>query len=291
VTTYAVRHVTRYRYAAPVNASYGQHHLLPRDTPWQQVHDARVAVSPTPDEQDEHGDLLGNRVGWFALQHAHTELEVAASSRISVREPELPDDDPPWEDVRDHLRDATDPLAIEARGLAIDSPLVAASPALRALGQEAFTPGRGVVAALRDLASHLHAEFEFDPTATTVASPVDEVLARRAGVCQDFAHVMVGALRSLRLPARYVSGYLETEPPPGMQRLQGADASHAWAALHVPGHGWVDADPTNDQLVGDRHVTVGWGRDYADVTPVKGVIQTHGHTESLVVEVDVERLA
>ena len=109
-------------------------------------------------------------------------------------------------------------------------------------------------------------------------------------MCQDFAHVMIGALRSLRLPARYVSGYLETQPPPGMQRLQGADASHAWVALHVPGHGWVDADPTNDQLVGDRHVTVGWGRDYADVTPVKGVIETHGHTESLDVEVDVERM-
>lgn len=290
MTTYTVRHATRYRYAAPVTASYGQHRLLPRDTPWQQVHDADVVILPEPDEHDEHRDLLGNRVGWFALQHAHTELEVSATSHVQVRAPVLPEHDPPWEEVRDELRHATDEASIEARGLAIDSPLVAASPALRALSAETFTPGRGIVAALLDLTSHLHAEFEFDPTATTVASPLDEVLERRAGVCQDFAHVMIGALRSLRLPARYVSGYLETQPPPGMQRLQGADASHAWVALHVPGHGWVDADPTNDQLVGDRHVTVGWGRDYADVTPVKGVIETHGHTESLDVEVDVERM-
>jgi transglutaminase-like putative cysteine protease len=287
---YLVNHTTRYLYSEPVTASYGEHHLLARDTPWQHVRSIALEVTPTPDEQRERHDLYGNHVGYFALRTPHSRLEVTARSLVDVRAPGLPAEDRPWEDVRDVLRRATDDAGVTARALTLGSPQVQPSEELRELAAGSFTPGRGVVEAFTDLVRTIHDDFEFDPAATTVTTPVDEVMAKRAGVCQDFAHLLLGALRTLGLGARYVSGYLETEPPPGMPRLQGADASHAWAAVYVPGHGWVDGDPTNDQLVGERHVTVAWGRDYGDVAPLKGVIFTDGPTDELVVEVDVLRV-
>lgn len=290
MTSFQVVHATRYRYAEAVTASYGEHHLLPRNTPRQRVASAEVTITPTPDEAREHVDLHGNRVGWFSLLAAHEALDVVARSVVEVTAGGPPPSVGPWEVVRDTVAALTDPAGIEARGLVLDSPQIGAIAALRELAGEAFPAGRDAVEGLAALTSLLHAEFEFDPTATTVTTPVEEVLEARAGVCQDFAHLMVGALRSLGLPARYVSGYLETDPPPGTPRLQGADASHAWASMFAPGVGWVDADPTNDQLVGERHVTLAWGRDYGDVAPLKGVIFTDGVTDELVVEVDVLRL-
>ena len=284
---YRTVHRTSYLYAEPVSAAYGEHHLLPRSTPTQQVLAASVAIDPAPDERRERRDVHGNRVEHYGLYRDHDRLDVTASSVVEVSEPPAMVADLPWEDVRDLLRTHDNPATYDARQMLLDSPQVAAGPRLEALAREAFRPRRPVTEAYTALVSLIAERFEFDPTATTVTTAVDEVLDRRAGVCQDFAHLAIGCLRSLGLPARYVSGYIETDPPPGQRRLQGADASHAWVSLYVPDHGWFDTDPTNDQFVGTRHVTVGWGRDYGDVSPLKGVIYTEGPTRRLEVAVDV----
>lgn len=286
---YRVVHRTHYAYAEPVTATHGQHHLLPRATPTQQVLTASVAIDPTPDERRERSDLYGNRVEHYAVFRDHTELAVTASSVVEVQPPPAPVTEIGWEAAADLVRTGRGPGELAVRPFVLDSPQVTAGAALRELAAAALTPGRELVDGYRALVALLHAEFTFDPAATTVTTPLERVLEQRAGVCQDLAHLLVGCLRSVGLPARYVSGYLETTPPPGRPRLQGADASHAWASLWVPGHGWLDADPTNDRLVADQHVTVAWGRDYGDVAPIRGVIVTDGPTTSLEVAVDVFR--
>jgi transglutaminase-like putative cysteine protease len=193
----------------------------------------------------------------------------------------------PWAEAAHRARTETGGEALEARQYLLDSPLVAASPALAAYGAASFPADRPLNDAVSDLVSRVHRDFAYRSGATSVTTTLAEVLDRRAGVCQDFAHIVTGCLRSLGLPARYVSGYLETDPPPGMPRLQGADSSHAWASVFVPGVGWIDMDPTNDVIVGDRHVTTAWGRDYGDVPPLKGVIFTDATEHELHVSVDV----
>jgi transglutaminase-like putative cysteine protease len=179
--------------------------------------------------------------------------------------------------------------SLAALSYVLDSPQVGGSAAAAAYAVLSFRPRRPILEAVEDLSHRIHRDFRFKPGATAVGTPVEEVLARRAGVCQDFAHLTIASLRSMGLAARYVSGYLETDPPPGQPKLQGADVSHAWASVFVPQIGWVDVDPTNDQTVGDRHITVAWGRDYGDIAPLKGVIFTDGDTTSLTVTVDVRR--
>ena len=293
MTTYRVTHRTDYRYAEEVASSYGQAHLLPRDHARQRCRSSELAVEPQPEDLRERVDFFGNRAVHFAIHEPHTRLTVTSTSTVEVAsdvaEAQLLGDRP-WEQVRDELRTATDPDSLDARAYLLDSPLVATSGRLRELAAPSFAPGRGLVDAAVDLSHRIHTDVEFRPGATDVSTTIDEVLDGRRGVCQDFAHLVIGALRSIGLPARYVSGYLETDPPPGRPRLQGADVSHAWASVHVPEVGWLDVDPTNDQLVGDRYVTTAWGRDYADVTPLKGVIFTDGETEELTVEVDVVRV-
>jgi transglutaminase-like putative cysteine protease len=215
---------------------------------------------------------------------------VKTTSDVSVARGDLRLlDTEPWEVVRDRTAEPGDD-GWEATDLLLDSPLVAASPALADYARVSFTPGRPVLEALLDLAQRIHTDFDYELGSTSVTTSVDEVLTARKGVCQDFAHLAIGCLRSLGLAARYVSGYLETVPPPGKARLQGADVSHAWAALWVPGSGWIDVDPTNQQFVKDRYVTTAWGRDYADIPPLKGVIFTKGLEHELDVVVDVVRL-
>lgn len=287
---YRVVHRTSYRYARPVTSTHGEHRLLPRATPTQHVVAASVAIDPPPEERRERRDVHGNRVEHYAIHRSHDHLDVTASSLVAVQEPPPLLATTPWEEVRARVRDDLDAATIAARSFVLDSPRVAATATLDALARRAFTDGRPVGEAYAALVSLVHAEFAFDPTATTVTTPLARVLTTRAGVCQDFAHLTVGLLRSLGLPARYVSGYIETDPPPGTPRLQGADASHAWVSLFVPGHGWHDADPTNDGVVGARHVTVAWGRDYGDVPPLAGVLFTEGTTDAPEVAVDVLRV-
>jgi transglutaminase-like putative cysteine protease len=290
VTLYRVTHGTTYRYERPVEASYGQMHLLPRTGEGQTCRATTLAIDPTPDDLRERTDFFGNRAAFYAIHSEHTGLRVTTTSDVSVSRGALGLlDAQPWEQVRDQTAAPGD-NGWEPTDFLLDSPLVAASAALADYAGPSFVPGRSMLEALLDLAQRIRADFDYEPGSTAVTTTVDDVLAARKGVCQDFAHLAIGCLRSLGLAARYVSGYLETVPPPGKERLQGADVSHAWAALWIPDSGWVDVDPTNQKFVDDRYVTTAWGRDYADIPPLKGVIFTKGLKHELEVLVDVVRL-
>ncbi|MDT7591235.1 MAG: hypothetical protein QOH45_766 [Pseudonocardiales bacterium] len=287
---YEVTHRTEYRYPSTVSSSFGEIIMLPRDLPGQACVRSELVIDPAPHDLRQRIDFFGNRVAYFAVLAPHTRLSVTATSLVRVhgrRAESAPALEIGWEQARDRLRADTVGELLEARQFVLDSPLVTLSEQLAEYAAPSFPPGQPVLAAVTDLASRIYRDFEFLPGATEVKTTIDEVFARRAGVCQDFAHVAIGCLRSLGLAARYVSGYLETRPPPGKARIAGADVSHAWVSAFVPGAGWVDVDPTNDQLVNDRYVTTAWGRDYTDVPPLKGVIFTQGDVQDLRVSVDV----
>jgi len=277
--SYRVTHHTEYTYTTPVSSSFGEIIMQPRELPGQRCAQSRLDVDPAPHDLRERTDYFGNRTSYLAVLVAHSRLAITATSLVHVhRAPPPPGG--PWDEPRD-----TDPEAVE---FLLDSPQVTITPALAEYAAASFRPGRDALDAVRDLAARIHRDFAYTPGATHVTTTIAEVLARRAGVCQDFAHLAVGCLRAVGLPARYVSGYLETDPPPGRPRLAGADATHAWVSALLPGAGWVDVDPTNDQLVDDRYVTTAWGRDYTDVPPLKGVIFSQGTAHELRVSVDVE---
>ena len=289
-TRYRVTHRTDYRYGAPVASGQTIAHLLVRETPYQHVLHSDVEVVPVPDHRHTHIDGFGNLVSYLALQQPHAELSVTATSDVEVVVPEAPAASPPWSEVPALLAGDTTPDGLLARQCALDSPLVVADGALAAYAEPSFPDGRSLHEGVVDLAHRIFNDFAFDPGFTDVTTPPADVLDHRRGVCQDFAHLAVGCLRSLGLPARYVSGYIETEPLPGETKLVGSDASHAWCSVYVPGYGWLDADPTNDQVPPRRHITVAWGRDYGDVTPVRGVVFGPAVEQTLAVAVDVTRL-
>ncbi|TVQ88474.1 MAG: transglutaminase family protein [Chromatiaceae bacterium] len=292
---YRIIHVTRYGYVDSVSLCHSIAYLKPRDMPHQQCLSAQVRVSPWPSVAREHTDIFGNRVNYFSVQLAHSTLEITATSEVEVQDQLVPpfDESPSWEQVRDGLADDLSEPSIAARIFALPSPVAPLSPAAADYARLSFTPGRPILEAATELTARIYAEFEYDPSFTTVATPLASVLEHRRGVCQDFAHLAIAALRGLGLPARYVSGYLETLPPPGQPKLRGADASHAWFGVFVPGlaagDGWVDFDPTNNCLIHQQHVTTAIGRDYQDVTPVRGVFYGGGE-HNLTVAVDVDRI-
>lgn len=291
MTLYRIVHTTRYEYSTAVSLCHNEAHLTPRDLPWQRCIRSDVMIQPRPAVRAERKDFYGNHVIYFAVQEPHEILEVTAASEIELSTIPIPEetDTPPWEEVRQRLlRELSDPL-LEARSYVLDSPFVAAHPKLREYAAPSFATGQPILSCVRDLMNRIHRDFTYDPQFTTIATPLREVMEHRRGVCQDFAHLGIGCLRSMGLAARYVSGYLETLPPPGKPRLVGADASHAWIATFLPDHGWIDFDPTNDRLPTNAHFTVAWGRDYGDVTPLKGVI-LGGGSHTLKVSVDAERL-
>lgn len=283
---YRVHHLTRYRYAEPVSGSQHDLHLLPRDMPRQRCLSADLAIQPAPIVLRERFDYFGNRATHAVLATPHSELVAIASLRVEVEAAPAPrgQDDLPWDAVAEAMRDPG--LDLHVQEMTFPSPLAEAWPGLRDYGAPSFVPGRPLLDACFDLMARLHRDFTYDPRATTVATPLAEVLEKRRGVCQDFAHLMIACLRGFGLSARYVSGYLVTSPPPGQPRLQGADASHAWLAVFSPGLGFVDLDPTNDCLVGEGHITLALGRDFGDVTPLRGVIHGGGRHD-LHVAVDV----
>ena len=286
---YRVIHRTEYRYSEPVDSGYNEARLLPRGLDRQQVLSSSLVIDPPPADQRERTDYFGNRVVAFSLDRPHRSLTVTSSSEVLV-DPRLDGLDlfagASWEQARSAVREATDTEGLLARDLTLASELVPLGAELAAYAVPSFGPGRPLLDAVHDLMSRIHRDFRYDPEFTTLSTPLAEVLAHRRGVCQDFAHLAIGCLRSQGLAARYVSGYIETLPPPGKPRLIGADASHAWFSVFVPDCGWVDFDPTNNQLPESRHITVAWGRDYADVTPLKGVIFGGGRMQ-LSVAVDV----
>jgi transglutaminase-like putative cysteine protease len=288
---FRVRHLTRYVYEEPVSLCHSIAHLKPRTRPGQAVASSQVRVDSLPAVSREHTDFFGNRVSYFSIQQSHTSLEVAALSEVEVT-PAAPPDlsaTPPWEQILEHLHEGHSHATLDARIFTLPSPYVPLLAESVDYARTSFAPGRPVLEAVADLMGRIFREFEYDPQFSTVATPLTEVLKHRKGVCQDFAHLALACLRGLGLPARYVSGYLETLPPPGQPKLQGSDASHAWFSLFVPGSGWVDFDPTNDQVPREQHITAAVGRDFQDVTPLRGVFYGGGEHE-LEVAVDVDRI-
>jgi transglutaminase-like putative cysteine protease len=292
-----VRHATRYSYAEPVATSHHEAHLAPRAGQGARVLDSGVTIQPAPIHRRQRWDYFGNPTLSFSLHEPHQELEVVATSIIDNDRPPPLDDaaldaSPAWDRVRDLLPSLRTPEGLSAYEMTFPTRSTAGA-GIAAYAAPSFPPGRPLLRAVRELTSRIHQDFHYDPEATAVSTPLEEVLERRHGVCQDFAHLQIACLRLLGLPARYVSGYLITRPPPGSEKLVGADASHAWLAVYCPGPqpaaGWVDFDPTNDLLPGDEHVTVAFGRDFGDVTPLKGVILGGGAHE-ITVGVDVEVL-
>lgn len=294
MTLYLVTHRTLYSYGARVSDGYSLAVLVPRSTPNQTVLASGVVVEPSPDERDERVDQFGNSIVQFGLHHPHDHLEVVATSRVEVHLVDDPTPDTDWADIVATAGGLHGDAALDVRPFRSLSSFMTNGVDLGALGALArpyFAAGVGVIDGVRHLAHHIFSEFEFDPSFSQVATPLGDVLSARRGVCQDFAHLMVGALRSVGLPARYVSGYIETEPPEGMARMVGADASHAWCSVWAGDAGWVDVDPTNDHVPVRRHVTVAWGRDYGDVAPVRGVVIGPSVGQTLDVAVDMVRLA
>lgn len=285
---FEVTHRTTYDYQSPVTVA---HHLL-RLTPRPMRRQFRLAheldVAPAPASLHCHTDYFGNEVAFAIFEGSHRQLGITARSRVAVGAAFIPDpgETPAWESVRNLCRTDLSPPVLEAGEFAFGSPLVPLDAPFTDYARESFPAGRRLLDAVLDLTARIHRDFQFDPTATTVATPLARVLEQRRGVCQDFAHLQIACLRALGLPARYVSGYLETAPPPGQPKLVGADASHAWVSFFCPGLGWIDVDPTNNLLPSMQHITLGWGRDYGDVSPIRGVL-VGGGDHALSVAVDV----
>jgi len=283
-----VRHRTTYRYSQAVSISHHVLHLLPRSSDRQAVHGSELAVIPAPAVRSDARDYFGNPVTYLTLQDQHEEFAIEARSRVDVSAPrdQPPQRTMPWDGVFAHLEKSATRDALDILQFAFDSPFTQATADVASYARESFTPGRPVLEAALELTGRIHRDFRYESGATDVATPVDEVFRSRHGVCQDFAHLGLACLRALALPARYVSGYLLTRPPPGQPKLVGADASHAWLSVWCPDAGWVDLDPTNDTLVRDEHVTLAWGRDYGDISPISGVIFGGGeHTVDVAVDV------
>ncbi len=271
--------------------------LEPTSSRHQSCERFSLKIFPEPTLRKEHSDYFGNRLCFFAIQEIHTRLEIVTHSRVKMlgnrrtgsEESEPPQNSMTWETAADLFRDPVSPEVVEPYQFIFDSPQIRASMELADYARESFGPEIPLLEGARDLTRRIFNDFKYDVKATTVATPLEEVLLKRRGVCQDFAHLGIAFMRSLGLPARYVSGYLRTRPPAGKPRLVGADASHAWFSVFCPGTGWVDFDPTNNIVPGEEHVTVALGRDFGDVSPVAGIL-TGGGKHVVKVSVDVEPL-
>ena len=285
---YEICHKTTYDYEGPV--LHGRHVVRqrPRFLPYQSVDECELTIVPEPVWLRTERDYFGNVTDVVEVLGAHDRLVATTRSVVTVGprpiDRQLPVFKRSWEEARRLLKE--DGATFESREYCYDSPLVRRHTALRDFAATTFSEGKSILDAVVEFNHRIFTEFSYDPAATDVATPLARVLREKRGVCQDFAHVAVGALRSLGLAARYVSGYLETNPPAGTERLIGADASHAWASVFIPDFGWLDFDPTNDVLPGERHVVAAWGRDFSDVSPLKGVVHGGGrHTVTVGVDV------
>ncbi len=284
---YRVTHRTRYDYDNIVSSSYGRCYLQPRDLPGQRVLTSVVEIDPEPSDRSTGVDIYGNVDSYFHVRTPHRRLEVTGTSTVEVDPIDLvlldsPAARGPWEAAR-----PLGPGAARAVEFRLDLCPPEISTAVVDYAREIFVPGAPLLDVVTHLTGRIFRDFTYRSGSTEISTRVDTVLSRREGVCQDFARVAIAVLRSQGLAARYVSGYLATDPPPGHERTFGADASHAWAAVWLPGERWIAFDPTNDTLVGERHVTVAWGRDYDDVPPLRGVIYTESRKSKIEVSVDV----
>ncbi len=282
---YQIRHLTRYSYALPVTTTHSELRLTPRELGWQHLVRSVITVEPQFETMRGFRDYFGNAVRYCSVLTPHRELAITAESIVEVREtnPLMPAATPDWEQVRNAVRAFDDPVALPAFEFVAESRYVRWTPEIANYALASFTPQRPILEAAVDLSSRVHRDFKYKPESTDIDTSVEDVFRNRRGVCQDFAHLLIAMLRAQGLPARYVSGYLRSGSV-------GAEASHAWVGVFVPGHGWVDLDPTNDVVVDTNHITLAWGRDYGDVTPMKG-INLGGGDHTIKVEVRVDPLA
>jgi transglutaminase-like putative cysteine protease len=288
---YRIVHRTTYKYKYPVSVGNHVACLKPRTLLNHQLARNELSIQPVPATCTERVDYFGNLLCFFTIQEAHKELVVESRSEVIVDRnvTPWPQQSLPWEDAARLLPNDQSPAGLEAYQFGFESPRIRVRPEFASYALQSFTPGRPMPEALLDLTARIHRDFRFDSKVTNVRTPTEEVFRKRRGVCQDFAHLQIACLRSLNIAARYVSGYLRTYPPPGQPRLVGADASHAWVSAYCPGFGWLDMDPTNNVVPSDGHVTLAWGRDYGDVSPLRGLI-LGGGAHTLKVGVDMEPL-
>jgi transglutaminase-like putative cysteine protease len=285
---FRVTHSTRYEYEESIPLSHNIVRLRPRDSSMQVCLRHELFILPAPAARTVGLDYFGNHITWFSLQEPHMVLRIASQSEVQVEPPARPDlsHGQSWEEVIHTLTTTPDARALAARQFSFESPHVPLSADLAEYARVSFTSGRPFLQCVFDLTERIYNDFEFLPGSTAVGTPVADVFHSRQGVCQDFAHLQIACLRSMGFAANYVSGYIATHPPPGKERLTGADASHAWVSVYAPDSGWVDFDPTNGLMPSDSHVTVAWGRDYDDVGPTKGIL-IGGQRHWLDVSVDV----
>lgn len=309
---FRVSHSTVFNYKHSVGLCQNEARLKPRNFWRQQCTSSRIETIPSFTDYQERNDFFGNPVAYFSILQSHLQLQVTAISHVNILQSDTARNTAnpvSWQQVQKQLQETVRPAQYqaqtqsqtqqqsvdaltelqEARPYVLDSPMITATPGLADYAKDSFLPGRPLIESVTDLTQRIYSDFTYDPAFTTIATPLHEVLQHRRGVCQDFAHLAIGCLRSFGLAARYISGYIETLPAPGIPRLVGADASHAWFAVFVPGTGWLEFDPTNNSLPHDQHITLGWGRDYSDVTPLKGIAYGGGEHE-LSVSVDVLKL-
>ena len=288
---YSVEHTTTYQYHEHVSLCHNIAALTPRDTDTQTCRACNIIVSPLPEVLEEHIDFFGNKLYYFVIEQEHEQLTVTVRSQVEkIDAINIPPNysTQPWEKVRDILEHSTGEFMAEKQ-FTHPTPITAATPEIKNYAAISFTPGNPLFEAVNDLTKRIHTDFKFTPGFTTVSTPLSVVMTERKGVCQDFAHLAISCVHSMGLPARYISGYLETLAPVGKDKLVGVDASHAWLSVFIPGMGWVDFDPTNNQLATEQYITIGWGRDYFDIIPLKGVIMSSSSHE-LKVSVDVRRM-
>jgi transglutaminase-like putative cysteine protease len=288
---YTITHKTTYTYFEPVSLCHNIIRLVPRTTDKQVCENTTVMIYPQPDMLDEYEDFFGNKVIYFSIEKEHRELTVNVTSeiekRFSAERVIYSHQAVTIEKVRQELLDLKG-VFNEIRQYIFETPMTAWNEEIKAYALQSFAPGKSVFVATEDLMHRIYADFEFKPGFTTIATPLSVVMEQRKGVCQDFAHFAIACVRSAGLAARYVSGYIETISPAGEEKLIGVDASHAWFSVYIPNLGWIDFDPTNNVIPADQHITIGWGRDYADIAPFKGIIISSGQHE-LEVAVDVKR--
>jgi transglutaminase-like putative cysteine protease len=288
---FEIAHTTTYDYVGDVSISHHLVRLTPREYAKQRCLDQHLTIDPPPATISLRRDYFGNTTHFVGVETPHKQFAITSHCRVAIRPVFVPDllETPAWEVVRASCRDGHAGSLLEAHEFTYASPLIPAPEEFEEYAKPSFAPRRPILDAVADLTRRLGEDFVFDPVATTVSTPVADVLRQRRGVCQDLAHVQIACLRSQGLPARYVSGYLETEPSPGQPKLRGVDASHAWVSFFCPGFGWIEIDPTNNCFPSLRHIALGWGRDYSDICPIRGVL-VGGENQTLRVAVDVNAL-
>jgi transglutaminase-like putative cysteine protease len=288
---YRVIHVTKYIYEVPAMLCHNLMFQIPQDLPFQAVEDYTCEISPKPSFEADRSDFFGNRYRYFSVERMHKMLTVTSKSTLELVAPAWESADPkatmPWEVVVEWLHSTA--ASSEIRQFYLESHHVQFIDGIREYALKSFLPGRPIMEAMLDLNTRIFKDFAFTPGFTDISTPLEKVFEHKKGVCQDFAHFSLACLRSLGLSTRYVSGYIETFPPPGKPKLVGSDASHAWIALYIPGLEWVEFDATNNLLVGDKHIRVAVGRDFSDVTPLKGIVFA-GKEQEMKVSVDVQAL-